>query len=186
MSKWKEVKIGERIPFFQGYALNFLIRMFNPDKIEILESEEENIYYRITKKGKRAIYEDLGDKLKESKMRRGYIKIPKRMRQGKGHYYLDGVNDGITTPEIKEEKENKMRKVSQNSLEDLGNYLELDYIPTSAWVEDWENAENVSAGIGEEIIESLLVRWSDGNRILARECNENLDYLINNIIYEGK
>ena len=68
----------------------------------------------------------------------------------------------------------KFKKVSEDSLEDLGEYLELGYTPESGRVEDWE---------GQDEVESLVVEWSDGNRIYSRECNQNLD-ILENIIYE--
>jgi len=71
----------------------------------------------------------------------------------------------------------KFKKVREDSLKDLGEYLGLDYTPTSGRVEDWE---------GQDEVESLIVEWSNGNQILRRECNENLDFLINNTIYEER
>ena len=70
----------------------------------------------------------------------------------------------------------KMLEVKEGSLERLGEYLEVD-TPGAAWVEEWEVSPN---------IESLLVEWNDGNTIKSRECNLNLDVLINLIDYEEK
>ena len=73
-----------------------------------------------------------------------------------------------------------MREVRWDSLKDLGEYLGLDYTPTGAKVEDWGGFTDE----GFDEVESLDVEWSDGIQIYGRECTGNLDYLINNIIYE--
>lgn len=67
------------------------------------------------------------------------------------------------------------KEVAKDSLKALGEYLELGYVPVAAWVEDWGKEEN---------FETLVVEWSDGNQILSRECNQNLDILVNFIHYE--
>jgi len=74
-----------------------------------------------------------------------------------------------------EDKKMKFKEVSSESLKNLGEYLELGYTPRAAWVEDWGD---------EQDFETLTVEWSDGNQIYSQECNQNLDILVNSIIYE--
>ncbi|MCD6220242.1 hypothetical protein J7K43_07665 [Candidatus Calescamantes bacterium] len=69
----------------------------------------------------------------------------------------------------------KFKEVRKDSLKALGEYLGLGYVPVAAWVEDWGNKQD---------FETLIVEWSDGNQILERECNQNLDFLVNTIIYK--
>ena len=58
----------------------------------------------------------------------------------------------------------------------MAKYLELGYVPTWAYVDDFREADYT--------IENLTVEWCDGNRVYRKECNENLDILINRIDYE--
>jgi len=74
----------------------------------------------------------------------------------------------------------KFLEVREDSLSDLGEYLELDYSPVAGWVENWGGFTDE----GYDEVESLLVQWGNGGRTCTRECNQNLDYLINSIIYE--
>jgi len=71
-----------------------------------------------------------------------------------------------------------MLRVKEESLKNLAEYLELNYVPTWAYVDDFKEANYT--------IESLIVEWCDGNRVHRRECNENLDILVNGIDYEEK
>jgi len=71
----------------------------------------------------------------------------------------------------------RFKEVRKDSLKALGEYLGLGYIPRAAWVEDWGD---------EQDFETLIVEWSDGNKILSLECNLNLDILVNGIDYVGE
>ncbi len=73
----------------------------------------------------------------------------------------------------------KMLEVKEGSLEKLGEYLEVD-TPVRAWVEDWEGFTNE----GYDLVETLLVEWNNGNQLFSKECNQNLDILVNLIDYE--
>lgn len=75
----------------------------------------------------------------------------------------------------------KMKKVAKESLEEVQKYLELDYEPIDAWVEDFEELVDE-----RKEIESLKIEWSDGNQIHSIEANQNLDEPINIWIYEEK
>ena len=67
----------------------------------------------------------------------------------------------------------KMRNVTEESLDELQEYLELDYILTWATVEDWRELDTP--------VETLLIKWNAGQQ---RECNQNLDVLCESIDYE--
>lgn len=74
----------------------------------------------------------------------------------------------------------KMKEIAKESLGEIQQYLELDYEPVQAWVEDFEGLVNE----GKEI-ESLTVEWSDGNEMHSIEANQNLNELVDMIYIEN-
>ena len=73
----------------------------------------------------------------------------------------------------------RFKEVRKDSLKALGEYLGLGYTPVAAWVEDWGGFTDE----GYDPVESLIVEWSDGNKIHSLECNMGLEILINEIDY---
>ena len=60
-----------------------------------------------------------------------------------------------------------MKLLSKEYLGKAKDYLELDYTPYWVKVENWEEFEKDP--------ESLLIKWSDGNKVHSIEANRNLD-----------
>lgn len=69
----------------------------------------------------------------------------------------------------------KMQKVAAISMEDAREYLDLPDFVENVWFEECD-----------ESTETLIAEWSDGSKMVRRECNQNLDIPCQILIYEDE